>query len=733
MNRTNQITSSAPLNRFTGIDDQSGTVVPARDPQFPIHCPLVPLNTKKGTTDTVYLTAAEKYLMYGVDSFDSKTKYYDENTKLSNVLAAAGNIHATMRVKPSDAPAPANVTLYMDIVKDEINNYDRNSDGSIVTDANLGISVITADGSQLVTADGEIVLVSSKVTGYRVKYFTKTFPEGVTPGAQTILNGTMVSSLPGNEVSKLYPIMDIPAKYFGAAYSNIGFKISPVTGTSLKDKFKTTLKALPYEITIYERADADSSGVAKKTLTGGTNTLVTFMKNSTHPYTESTLDVDLQFPHSWYNEDTSKSEIRYYDLDNVHMYYSNLETVLGKIVATEESHVNATKIVWSDNALAATYDWYDFTNDSGLSTQKHLLNWVTLKSSSKGVPYFSVMKDNTTVTAPTGMQEVTLGSDSIIYLRSGGDGTISKAMTEKFIKMKMLDYLDGDSEVMSLVTNKESGIYDIGYSIDTKKALANMIAVRPDTIVKWCTHDSSYGETAMSTDEEYRMAVALLARAAIFPESEVFATSTARATVTLGSMEDIDSVSKYRYTQNFELANIFSQYLGASNGKAKPLKCLDEGRANTILTLGKNYTPKFIPDSFKETLWTTGITYAEPYKINQRAFLAVRTIFGNETSILTSPMTLYANAVMCRAMDDAHKEFAGNEKDTRAVFANKVIKFLDKKVADVFDNGRFDLSFEVVFTDDDIARGYSYSIIGKISGNVMKTAQVTTVATYRKE
>ena len=53
-------------------------------------------------------------------------------------------------------------------------------------------------------------------------------------------------------------------------------------------------------------------------------------------------------------------------------------------------------------------------------------------------------------------------------------------------------------------------------------------------------------------------------------------------------------------------------------------------------------------------------------------------------------MTLYANAVMCRAMDDAHKEFAGNEKDTRAVFANKVIKFLDKKVADVFDNGRFD-------------------------------------------
>ena len=43
------------------------------------------------------------------------------------------------------------------------------------------------------------------------------------------------------------------------------------------------------------------------------------------------------------------------------------------------------------------------------------------------------------------------------------------------------------------------------------------------------------------------------------------------------------------------------------------------------------------------------------------------------------------------------------------------------------------LSFEVIFSATDIQKGYSYSIVGKIAGNVMKTAQVTTVATYRKE
>ena len=733
MKRTQVVNNSTPLNRFTGIDDQSGTVVPTRESQFPIHCPLVPLNTKKGTTDKVYLNAAERALMYGVDSFDKTTKYYDENTKLSNVLSEAGNIHATIRVKPSDAPAPANATLYMDIVKDNISNYDRNSDGSIVTDADLGTKVVVANGTHLVDVNGNYVTINSTLPGYRIKYFIKTFPAGMTPGIQGILNGTMVSNIPGGEVSKMYPIMDIPAKYFGAAYNNMGFKLAPVVGEALKDKFKTVLKALPYEMSIYERNDADSSGIVKKTMSGSTTTMVTFKKNSIHPYTEGQLDVDLLFPHNWYNEDQSKTEIRYYDFDNIHMYYENLDTILGLLVTTEETRVNAVNNIWDDNKSAATIDWFDFTKDTGLINQKHLFNWVTLKSSGKQVPYFTAIKDTSTVTAPANMQEVTIGADSIIYLKSGGDGTISKEKTGEFVRNYMAKYLDSDSEVQSLVMNKESGIYDTGYDITTKKALANMLAVRPETIVAWCTHDSAYGNTAMTIDQEYSMALALLARAAIFPESEVFATSVARATVIIGSMEDIDSVSHYRYTQNYELASIFAKYLGAANGKAKPLKCLDEGRSNTVLTLGKNYTPKYIPDSFKETLWTAGITYSEDYKINQKAFLAIRTIHGDETSILVSPMALYANAVMCRAMDDAHKEFSGNEKDSRAVFANNIVKYLDKKVSGVFDNGRFDLSFEVIFSAADIQKGYSYSIIGKIAGNVMKTAQVTTVATYRKE
>ncbi len=260
--------------------------------------------------------------------------------------------------------------------------------------------------------------------------------------------------------------------------------------------------------------------------------------------------------------------------------------------------------------------------------------------------------------------------------------------------------------------------------------MVNMIAVRPDTIIHLCTHQLAYAETPMTTDEEYGTAIALLARAEIFPESEIWATSVCRATIIMGSMEDIDSVSKYRYTQNFELANILANYLGAASGKMKPLRALDASRANTILTLGKNYTPKFIPDSFKETIWGKGVTYSEPYKINQRAFLAVRTIHDNEQSILTSPIALYANAVMCRIIDAAHKEFAGNEKDSNEVFANNMIKWMENEVLGVFDNDRFTVEFEVIFTADDLQRKYSYNVIGKIYGNVMRTAQVTTIATY---
>lgn len=712
MERTNIVANSTPLNRYPGIQDNPGAPVAPREPQFPILCSFVPLFTKKGPTSKVYLNAAEKYLMYGVDSFDPQSKYYNENTKLSNILAAAGNIHATQRIKPSDAGEPANITLYMDYLSVNVPNYLRNSDGSYVVDV-IGDKI---PDPNLPT-----------IPGYKVKYFVKNHPAGMTLGAQGVLAGTMSN---GGVNSVMMPIMDIKAAEFGEAYSNIGFKIAPITGNNLKPDFKTVLKALPYEFSLYERPDAKSTGLVTKTLSGSSSTTVAFKQKSKHPYTEAILDVDLLVPHAWYNVDPKKPKIKYYDLDNVHVYYTNLDNVLKLFVATEVGQLSDAAVEWEDGIEAANFDWFDFTNDSDLTGEQHLFNWVTLKSSGSQVNYFSVIKDNTTVTPPANMEEVTIGSDSVIYLKGGSDGTITMASMEQEIRNIMPLYLDSDSEVQSLVMNKESGMFDVGYDKETKKSLVNMIAVRPDTIVHLCTHQLSYGETPMTIDEEYSTALTLLARAEIFPESEVWATSVCRVTITLGSMEDIDSVSKYRYTQNYELANILAGYLGAADGVMKPLKALDASRANTVLTLGKNYTPAFIPDSFKQTIWGNGVTYSEPYKINQRAFLAVRTIHGNEQSILTNPIVLYANAVVCRIMDEAHKEFAGNSMDNNEVFANKLVTFMNKRVNGRFDNNRFNIIFKVEFTEADLANKYSYVVIAEIYANKEKTAQVSRVATF---
>ena len=59
-----------------------------------------------------------------------------------------------------------------------------------------------------------------------------------------------------------------------------------------------------------------------------------------------------------------------------------------------------------------------------------------------------------------------------------------------------------------------------------------------------------------------------------------------------------------------------------------------------------------------------------------------------------------------------------------------MIKWMENEVLGVFDNDRFTVEFEVIFTADDLQRKYSYNVIGKIYGNVMRTAQVTTIATY---
>jgi len=707
------IPGSTPMNYFTGIEDHPSAWVPPRDPLFPIHCPYVPLFTKKGTTKKVYLTAAERALNYGVDSFDPISKYYNEATKLGNIFSKNGNVYASQRVKPVDAPANANYTLFMDVLETNVPLYERNSDGGYKVDV-LGDKVS-----------------STTTAGARVKYFLKHNPDGMKFGEQNILPGSMSD---GGTTSNAYPIMDVGAKEFGAWYANLGLKIAPITCANLQPEFATVTKALPYAISLFERPDADTTGVVVKSLSGGAYTKVCFKKDAIDPHTEAQLDVDLKVPHNWYNEDPSGSKIKYYDMENIHFYFDNLEKILEKFIALELPHINDAMTTWQDGSDAATLDWFDFTNSSDITGEEHLFNWVTLKSSNEGINYFSVIKDNEVVTPPLGMEEVTIGSDSVLYLRGGGDGTVSLESMQDHITTLMNEYLDGDSEVMSLVMNKETGMYDVGFDLPTKKAMANMIAIRPDTILHYTTFTvRTNNDVPMTVDDEYAVALAIMARAEIFPESEIFATSVCRATIVLGSMEDRYGVSHYRYTQNFELANMLSGYLGALNGKMKGLKALDNARQNTILTLGKDYFPYHIPDSFKTTLWDAGVTYSEPYKINQKAFLAPKTVHTNQQSILSSPIVIYGNAILCRIMDDAHKEFSGNERDSMDVFGNKIVKFCDKKVKGIFDNDRYTIVFEVTWTEADIGRRYSYHLTGKIFGNVMKTAQVTTVATYIKE
>lgn len=712
MNRTNVVNDSTPLNRFTGIEDSPAPSISPRPPQYPLHNALVPLFTRKGTTKKIVPSASEKLVIYGESSFDNRSKYYNGYTRLSNLLTGVANMHSTIRIKPTDAPAPANITIYMDVLETIIPLYKRNSDGSYALD-NLGNKI--EDGTTM---------------GIRRKLFGKLSKDGMKPGSQKILPGTMVDEVDGTIKSNMIPIMDVPAKEFGEYYSNLGFRISPVIGKKLQPRFATDGKFLPYEISIISRKDKNSTGTEVKNLRDGVSSLVSFKKDAIHPYTEGILDVDLIFPHNWYDEGENAKFIRYYDIDNIHFYYENLDNLLSRMLANEVNHISIDSVEYEDGQEASTIDWFDFTSPEAEGEQ-HLVNWVTLKSSSKEVNYHTVIEDSSVVTAPEDMMEITLGSDSVVYLMGGGDGTVSDEELTKFIDSMTSEYLDPDAKVTNLISNHEVSFYDYGLDLPTKKMLGRVLAVRPDTIVHWATHLDAYGDEPMDSDEEMDLAIALLATAELYPESEIFGTSVCRATIMMGSYKDINSKSKKRLSQNYEIANIFGQYLGSADGKMNENKCLDDGRANTIFTLGENYTPEYMSDTFKTSAFSLGLMYSEDYTNNRKALLAPRTVHNNEMSVLTDPTLLYLNAKVCRDMDLAHKEFAGNRKDSNDVFANMIVKFLNKRLVGVIDNNRYEVSYDVIFDAPEVdGRPYAYKIVCNIGGRLMKTAQVTTVRTY---
>jgi hypothetical protein len=178
-----------------------------------------------------------------------------------------------------------------------------------------------------------------------------------------------------------------------------------------------------------------------------------------------------------------------------------------------------------------------------------------------------------------------------------------------------------------------------------------------------------------------------------------------------------------------EVAIKSAKYMGAGNGVWKSGFSFDQAPQNNI-DFFKEINATFTPRSVKNKDWANGLNWVDSYTRRTAYFPALKTIYDNDTSILTSYFTMMAVVELQKVGDRAHRRFSGVSSLSNEQLIERVNEFVEQNTAGRFDN-RFVIKSNAYFTQADIARGYSWSLEIVIYGPNMKTVQTVYVTSRR--
>lgn len=685
--------NAAPMSNLLGVDDDSERQVPTAPVVVAQHIPKLYIYAKDGPTTPQLVSGQSLLNMYNSDSFDMHKPYANHATKLLNIFDAAASTMMVERVKPLDAGPNATIRLYADVLPVMVQDYQRNDDGSYKTDSS---------GNNLPT--------SNKVQGFTVKFVqdvvTLTDDGTSTFGQATQKAGDQTDTSVTPAVQSVrYPIMDQQVSFFGANGNNKATRLwaptvnssTPVSQTLLQDT-----RSYPFQMACLSRTNNKTTG-----------TIVTSLEND--------QSITISFKPGAYDDNAGAS---IYVSDNFLDAYQDLATVpptfgtFGDIAIYDANIANLVTQFYDAEFLVKD----EFTDFTGEDDEAYKFNFIGGTSSS-AVPYHSYQ-----VISGTG-DSVRLSENSTLYATGGTDGTMNDALFASLVETAVAGYTDPNSIYQNTAKYVESALWDSGFPMSTKKILCNFIGMRKDTHVVLST--AIAGEAAQSASTDSSRSVLLKTYAQMYPESEFFGTKTMRATIVSRSGILVDkSYGTKRLPLTLDLAQKVANYMGAGNGVWTNGQSFDSPPNNQV-TMFRDVSVTFTPASVRNQDWGNGMNWVESFDTQSLYYPAVRTVYENDTSILTGFMTMCACVEVEKVADRARRQFSGNQTLTNSQYASRVNKFISDNTVNRFD-GKYTIQPDTYFTDADVARGYSYTCEIDLFGPNMKTVGTFSIVARRQ-
>lgn len=700
----NQIINGAPFVNALGINDKSIRALAVEPEAIPTHLPKVYIFAQKGRRGPQLVVGSGRDAVFGTDTFDPRKSYFNHQTMLSNLVNAEGNAQMIERIFPSDMGPKANFRLSIDLLPTTVPLYQRDGSGNIV---------LKQDGSPT-------PLTPAQTTpGYKVKWVLSNITSNLDAGGDVIADSDLYGAgatavgdqTDGQAQSNRYPILEFWADSEGAFYNNSGFRIWAPNENSaggVNTSIIGTRRVYPFRMAAISRAAANETAKIKETLAGESYFDFTLKSNVINPSTDAQFSLQDIYLDKYQSTGDRRFVPQYADFSGFKIYQDNIDTVLSMLYAVEKDFIGQPG------------QDFDILGDE--ETEKWLFNLFTLTSSS-GTPYYASVLNTTDANA------IRLSESTNIWAKGGGDGTMSAANFNSGVSAAVSEYANKNSNLMNSAINVESIMYDTGFPLAVKYDLCKFISERKNTFVVLSTIEN--GQPIPSNSEQNSIAVALRTRLQLYPESDYFGTQVTRGMIIGRSGKLRNSNYKEKLPLTLELAIKAARMMGAGNRRWKPEYLFDKA-PNSIITnfdLDQVDNP-YVPAQQRNKDWDVGLNYPQDYSRSAMYFPALKTVYGDDTSVLNSFFTAMACVELQRVGERAHRQFSGSISLTNAQLIDRVNKFVEDDV-----NGRFADLFKIksqaYITSADDLRGYSWTLPIQLYANNMKTVMSLSIESYR--
>lgn len=688
-------TNAAPKIVFGGIDDQSRRPLARPAVQFAQHAPLLRLFCQTGpsTTEWVGTEAGGFNSLYGAQTLARRGKFHNLQSLLAEKLLGEANGFAVKRLIPDDAPNPARIIVALELVADDIPATTTAVSGFDYPDAvddTSGNSSVQALADVVSGIRGRIILIQDNQSDV---------------GTQRVLPGTLLSTKDSTQ-SMVYPLFELPASFVGSGGNLLGWRVwAPTTIDNLGFDETTAEQFLTrmFRMQFLQRSTATSTAALVKTALGEDYVDVCFTPGAYSESTDKEYFVGQTLVQA-YKDDGIDSGLAplYSPFEKIHVYGANITAVQDLIYAAELAVNPAVEPLLKGPGQV---DFLTATHVDGDAYQGFLLEGALNGG-------------------------IVLGSQATVFATGGGDGTTDLAMYEKMVNLENDNFGQLGDQYENLAVFPFTRLYDTGLSMDGKFRMMNAMAARKDLMLTFTTYVEAEGVMPTQSEELSRTQV-LNTRLMAYPESTLSGTPVCRGEIIMQS----GYLSGGGYTkpvpQVIDYAVRWAKFGGASSGRMREGFDIDVSPNNRVTEI-KDHNVKYFNTRAQSNAWVNGGSYSLSYDHRSMYYPAIHTVYNDDTSVLTSPITTSICCDLMRLSRLVHADFSGNAKLTDEQF----IERSDKRLLELVDgryNGRVELIPTTYFTADDKNNGFSWHVKWEVKASVPRTVMYLDIITERRD